>query len=121
MSDLANPSPAIGWGNAERMTLEERGPADVIMALALVHHLAIGNNVPFEAIAEYFSRIGRRLIIEFVPPSDRMVQQMMIARVQVSGGYTVDQFERAFSSRFTLDEVVTLTPSARRLYLMSGT
>ena len=121
VSDLANPSPAIGWGNAERMTLEQRGPADLVMALALVHHLAIGNNVPFDAMAEYFSRIGRRLIIEFVPPSDGMVQQMMAGRADISGRYTEDQFERAFASRFTRDEVLTLTPSARRLFLMSAT
>jgi hypothetical protein len=92
----------------------------MVMALALVHHLAIGNNVPFDAMAEYFSRIGRRLIVEFVPTSDGMVQQMMAGRADISGRYTEDQFESAFASRFRLDEVVTLTPSARRLFLMSA-
>ena len=80
VSDLANPSPAIGWANGERMTLDERGPADLVLALALMHHLAIGNNVPLGRIADYFARIARRAIVEFVPKSDPMVQQMMAGR-----------------------------------------
>jgi SAM-dependent methyltransferase len=119
VADLANPSPAIGWGNAERMTLEQRGPADLVLALALIHHLAIGNNVPFESIADYIARIARRLIIEFVPASDPMVQSMMTGREEVFADYTVDHFERAFRRRFTCEETVPLGASGRVLYLMS--
>jgi ribosomal protein L11 methylase PrmA len=53
--DLTNPTPAIGWNNIERSDLAQRGPADIVMALALVHHLAIGNNVPFSMIADFFA------------------------------------------------------------------
>src|SRR5262249_34933303 len=48
--DITNPSPAIGWSNRERMTLAERGPADVVLALGLIHHLAIAGNLPFQAL-----------------------------------------------------------------------
>jgi ribosomal protein L11 methylase PrmA len=120
VSDLANPSPAIGWGNAERMTLEQRGPADVVMALALVHHLAVANNVPFDAIAAYFSRIARRAIVEFVPASDAMVLQMMAGREALFADYTVERFASAFASHFTIDETVPLSPSGRVLYLMTA-
>ena len=119
ISDLANPSPAIGWGNTERQTLAQRGPADLVMALALIHHLAIGNNVPLTAVADYFAGIGRRAIVEFVPASDAMVQQMMAGREAVFADYTRDAFERAFSARFTIDEQVTLTPSDRVLCLLT--
>ena len=54
--DLTNPSPGIGWENQERMSLIERGPADSAMALALIHHLAISNNLPFSKIAQFLSR-----------------------------------------------------------------
>ena len=65
--DLTNPSPAIGWQNAERGALADRGPAGLVLALALVHHLAIANNVPLPDLAAFFARVSRRLVIEFVP------------------------------------------------------
>ena len=56
--DLTNPSPAIGWDNAERASLAQRGPADLVLALALIHHLAISNNVPLEDVAPIFCQSG---------------------------------------------------------------
>ncbi|MEZ4652217.1 MAG: class I SAM-dependent methyltransferase [Candidatus Eisenbacteria bacterium] len=64
--DLTNPSAAIGWANEERLSMAERGPADAAMALALIHHLAIGNNVPLPQVAAFFARLTRHLITEFV-------------------------------------------------------
>ena len=84
MLDLGNPSPALGWASEERASLEQRGPADVVLALALVHHLAIGNNVPLPNVAEFFARLGRHLVIEFVPKSDSQVQRMLSSRTDIS-------------------------------------
>lgn len=118
VADLANPSPAIGWSNAERMTLEQRGPADLLLALALVHHLAIANNVPFSGIADYLARLAGRAIVEFVPRDDAMVRHMMARREHVFADYHRDAFERAFSASFAIEDHVTLDPSARVLYLL---
>lgn len=120
VSDLASPSPAIGWANSERMALSDRGPADMMMALALVHHLAIGNNVPFPKIAEYFAQVARRAIVEFVPRADAMVRHMLSGRDDVFDDYDGDAFERAFGERFTIDERVVLVPSERVLYLLTA-
>lgn len=120
VADLANPSPAIGWANLERQTLEQRGPADVVLALALVHHLAIGNNVPLPSVADYFARLGRRLIVEFVPKSDAMVQGMMASRADVFEHYTAEEFERAFSARFAIEQRAVIPTSGRLLYLMTS-
>ena len=51
IGDLANPSPSIGWALEERASFLDRANADALLALALVHHLAIGNNVPLPAVA----------------------------------------------------------------------
>ena len=74
--DLTNPSTALGWAHQERMSLIGRGPCDTTLALALIHHLAISNNVPLPRIADFFARLGRALIIEFVPKSDTQVQRL---------------------------------------------
>ena len=82
--DLTNPSPCLGWANNERMSLLERGPADLVMALALVHHLAISNNVPLKSIAEFLASIAKSLIIEFVPKSDERVKILLATRRDIS-------------------------------------
>jgi ribosomal protein L11 methylase PrmA len=116
--DLTNPSPAAGWGNQERMSLVERGPADAVLALALLHHLAISNNLPFDRIADFFSRICHWLIIEFVPKSDSQVQRLLLTREDIFADYTEHAFERAFARHFTVRESIQIQDSERRLYLM---
>ncbi len=116
--DLTNPSPAIGWENMERMSFLARGPADTVMALALIHHLAISNNVPLGRIAEVFARIGGSLIIEFVPKSDSQVQRLLTTREDVFPDYRQEVFEREFSRRFEIEESVRLRDAERTLYLM---
>ena len=119
VNDLAAPSPAIGWANEERMTLEDRGPADLVLALALVYHLAIGNNVPLPAIAAYLARLARRVIVEFVPKSDPMVQEMLARRQDVFADYTIEQFEQSCEAHFTIDRRQAVGPSGRVLFLMT--
>ncbi|GAP08240.1 hypothetical protein ATHL_03142 [Anaerolinea thermolimosa] len=116
--DLTNPSPALGWSHAERASLLERAPADLALALALIHHLAIANNVPLEDIALFFSRVCRWLIIEFVPKGDSQVQRLLNSREDIFPEYTPEGFERAFTRYFTLHEKHPLEGSARVLYLM---
>lgn len=115
--DLTNPSPAQGWHHAERLALLERGPPGAVMALALVHHLAIGNNVPLPQMASFFAQLGRWLIIEFVPKSDSQVKRMMAARQDIFPDYDFQGFERAFRREFELRQVEPIDESERRLYL----
>jgi hypothetical protein len=116
--DLTNPSPACGWAGQERQSLMERGPADLALALALVHHLTIAHNVPFEHLAAFFASVARALVIEFVPKDDSQVQRMLATREDVFGDYTQEAFERAFATRFLIEEATPVTSSRRTLYVM---
>lgn len=116
--DLANPSPGIGWENRERLSLEKRGPANTALALALVHHLAISNNLPLEKVAGFFSRICNRLIIEFIPKEDRQVQRLLSTREDIFTDYNQKAFESAFEKYFTLHDSTKINDTARTLYLM---
>jgi hypothetical protein len=118
--DLANPSPALGWGLEERRSLVQRGPADVILALALVHHLAIGNNVPLDRVASFFARLGRRAIVEFVPKQDPMTQHLLAARPDIFPGYTLDGFRAAFAGHFAILEEAPIEDSQRTLFLLEA-
>lgn len=117
--DLANPSPALGWAHEERMSLAERGPADAVLALALIHHLAIGNNVPLEDTARFFRSIGKHLVIEFVCKEDPMVRQMLSSRKDVFPKYTRAGFESAFAPFFTIRDTAEAGPT-RVLYRMEA-
>jgi len=116
--DLTNPSPSIGWGEAERASLKTRGPADLVLALALVHHLAISNNIPLKKIAEYFSSLCESLIIEFIPIDDSQVQRLLTTRENIFDHYTEADFETDFSEYFSIQEKKPVSGSKRQLYLM---
>jgi len=116
--DLTNPSPGIGWENQERTSLLERGPVDTVFALALIHHLAISNNLPLNKIAAFFSAICKSLIIEFVPKSDSQVQRLLSTRKDIFPDYTQPKLEDEFSKFFTIQDSVRIRNSERTLYLM---
>jgi ribosomal protein L11 methylase PrmA len=118
LSDLTNPSPAIGWQNRERQSLIERGPCDTAMALALIHHLAIGNNLPFDHIVDFLAGVCRTLVIEFVPKSDSQVQRLLATREDIFPNYTRETFEQVFSARFAILASSPVKDSERTIYLM---
>ncbi len=116
--DLVNPSPGVGWLNEERKSLIERGPVDLCLALALSHHLSIGNNLPFSHQARFFSEICRSLVIEFIPESDSNVQRLLRTRENVFFDYDKKHFDNAFSEKFKIKETRPIKGSERILYLM---
>ncbi len=116
--DLTNPSPALGWANRERDSFSERGPVDLLLALAVIHHLAISNNVPLPQLADFFAETGKWLAIEFVPKSDSQVKKLLASREDIFPTYTREGFEAAFKNRFNIHEAVNVNESERVLYLM---
>lgn len=117
LQDLRNPSTNLGWANRERDSLIDRGPASVVMALALVHHLAIGNNVPLDLIAQFLASIGKWAIVEFVPKEDSQVQRMLVARKDIFSNYDQARFESAFASSFEKVQAIPIEGTVRTLYL----
>ena len=106
--DLTNPSPYLSWENDERMSFMKRGPADLVMALALIHHLAISNNLPFDRIAQFFQKICKSLIIEFVPKTDSQVQRLLSTREDIFDNYDKESFETTFGEYFEIVESVAV-------------
>ena len=118
LADIADPPPGIGWANTERASLLQRANADVAFSLALVHHLAIGRNVPLPMIAELHGRLASHLVIEWVPKEDPMVQHLLSAREDVFPGYTLEGFREAFAQRFDIVEEAPIEDSKRILFRM---
>ena len=117
--DLSNPSPSIGVNNEERPSFLRRIKTDLTLALALVHHLAIGKNIPLDRIAYFFSGISNYLIIEFVPKEDEKVQSMLAQKRIDYPHYNATDFESSFLHYFTIGKKEKIATSGRILYLMT--
>jgi ribosomal protein L11 methylase PrmA len=118
LQDLVNPSPALGWAGEERESFLQRGPADIILALALIHHLAITNNVPLTKIAELFARVtSAHAVVEWVPAEDSQTKRLLARRDGEMIGYDRATFEAAFAPHFTTVLESPVAGTERRLYL----
>jgi SAM-dependent methyltransferase len=101
--DLVDSSPGLGWRGSERERLEERGKPDLVLALALVHHLAIGANVPLAALVDWLADLGAALVIEFPTREDPMVARLLSRkRPDAHPDYGLENFETLLERRFTV-------------------
>jgi hypothetical protein len=116
--DLFNPTPPAGWLNRERLSIFERGKPDLVLALALIHHLAFTGNQPLDNLAEFFEGLAPWLLIEFVPENDPQAQSMQARTAGIHHPYNSERFEKSFAERFTIVTSEPVSESGRTLYLM---
>lgn len=116
--DLAAPSPAIGFANKERNSITERLKTDLVMALALIHHLAIGKNISLPMIAGWLSDMSQYLLIEFVPKEDEKVQLLLQNREDIFSHYSADLFREAFGCHYAIMKEEKVGDTDRILFLL---
>lgn len=114
--DATNPTPNQGWCQAERKGLADRAESDGLLALALVHHLAIGKNVPLPDVVGWLFALAPRGVVEFVPKSDPMVAELLRFREDIFDTYDVDHFEACLRERGKIIRSETVHQSERVLY-----
>ena len=120
--DLTNPGGAIGWHLTERDSFLDRCSGNggtTVLALALIHHLAISNNVPLEKLSAFFATIARVLIIEFVPKEDSQVKRLLATREDIFPDYHLAGFEKAFGQNFEFTRKAAIKGSDGTLYLLT--
>jgi ribosomal protein L11 methylase PrmA len=115
--DLASPSPSQGWSEHERRGMGERRCADALLALAIVHHLAIGRNVPLPDVVRWLVGLAPNGIIEFVPKADPTVQMMLSVRQDIFDGYTEEAFAAALRREAAVVECQPISASGRKLFI----
>lgn len=114
--DAANPSPNQGWNEAERRGLKTRANADALLALAFVHHLAIGRNIPLRAVVDWIVDLAPQGVIEFVPKDDPKVIQLLALREDIFPDYSEANFRQFLLARASIVETRTVTDSGRVLF-----
>jgi len=113
--DAANPAPDQGWSQLERKGLSSRANCDSLLALALVHHLAIGKNVPLDAVVQWLIALAPNGVVEFVPKSDPMVQELLRLREDIFDHYDLDHFVKFIGQRADIVQNEQVQDSERRL------
>ena len=116
--DFSNPSSGIGFAGLERDSLMDRSNVSCVMALAVIHHVCISNNVSFDMLAGWLSSLGKYLIIEFVPKDDSKVMKLLSTRKDIFDWYHIDEFEEVFSDYYEILKKNKIKNSKRVLYLM---
>lgn len=117
--NLADPSPGLGWRCREREPLWDRGRPDVVLALALVHHLCIAANIPADDLIAWFAGLGGRLIVEYVGKNDPMVQRLLANKDDDYADYEQGRFEASLEHHFSIDARVSVPNGSRVLYSCS--
>jgi len=114
--NIAKPSPAIGWQLKERKTLLQRGRPDLILALAVIHHLVISANIPTAEVISYFAEQSDSLLIEFVTKEDVMVKKLLLNKEDIYIDYEQENFEKELKKYYTKIQSEVLESETRILY-----
>ncbi|RPJ72174.1 MAG: methyltransferase [Acidobacteria bacterium] len=114
--NLADPSPDLGWRLLERKQLTARGRPDLVLCLALVHHLVIGANIPLSEFLDWLAGLGADIVIEFVTREDPMVRSLLRNRDDQYADYRLDVFERELAARCAVVRRQPLACETRVLY-----
>lgn len=116
VNNVTNPSPSQGWRGQERKSLADRGKPDLVLALALVHHVVIGANIPLREFVAWLGELGASVAIEFVTRADPMVQTLLRNKVDQYTDYDQDYFEQCLAHWFEIRQVQAVIPGQRTLY-----
>lgn len=114
----------IGEGGPLVAASDERLQCEMVLALAIVHHLALGQALSFEAIAAILGRLATKcLCVEFVELDDAMITgdpgffPAWNADRGSFGWYTRDNFMAALGEHFQSVEILPSHPETRSLLI----
>jgi ribosomal protein L11 methylase PrmA len=114
--DLTNPSPGLGWRERERAGLAARQNADLVLSLALVHHLILGRNLPVDDVLDWLVQVAPNGVVEFVPKADPMAAQLLALKPDIAPDYQLDRFAAALERRARIVRRETVTASGRTMF-----
>jgi len=116
IADLTDPPPDLGWRGRERKSFVERGKPDLILCLALLHHVVISGNVPLPEFVSWLGELGAELVIEFATRDDAMVQRLLRNRDDQYSDYDLATFEQCVRRHFSVVRSQPVCEGRRVLY-----
>lgn len=116
--DLANLSPSQGWAGAERPAFDQRRSPDLVLCLALVHHMRVAANVPLPLFIGWLRTLEATVICEFVGRDDEMFHKLLENKKEDYPDYTLESFEAEVRKHFTIEDRLDFKDGLRELFLL---
>jgi len=116
VQNIADPSPKQGWRLQERSDLPGRSQPDLVLCLALIHHVVITANIPLAEFVDWLADLGPNLVIEYVSRKDDKVQALLRNKVDLYSDYSRESLEAALRRRFEIRDTLELDSGNRFLY-----
>jgi hypothetical protein len=116
INNVADPSPGLGWLNTERKVLRDRGKPNLILCLALIHHIVLSANIPLKGFIQWLASLGGALIIEYVAKDDPMVKVLLQNKEDNFSDYNQDHFENSLKTFFDIKTSQSLESGTRVIY-----
>jgi len=117
--NVLDPTPDMGWRQEERKGITLRAKADGLIALAVLHHLVIGGNLPLEEAVDWLVAAAPTGVIEFVPKTDPMVQGLLSMRADIYYDYEEENFIRAINAKAAIVDRHVFEENGRHLIAYS--
>lgn len=117
--NLANISPNQGWGRRERKAFDSRQKPQLVLCLALIHHIVISANIPLAEFVRWLRSLDSDVVIEYVGLEDDMVKMLLRNRVNQYGDLAPEQFEATLASAFNIEDTAPLKGGHRKLYFLT--
>jgi hypothetical protein len=115
--DLVDASPGLGWCGRERRRLEDRGRPDLVLCLALLHHVCIARNVPVAEYPAWLAELRAPVVVELVRREDPILRRLLAAKPEgTHPDYGEAFFERALGEAFAVAGCEVLPSGTRMLY-----
>ncbi len=118
--DLAQPPSALGWRQRERMALEQRGRPELVICVALIHHLCLGANIPLGEWIEWLASLGGAVVLEFVDKADPRAAGLLKNRDDQHADYTRAAFEQQVDRHFKRVESAEVPGGTRFIYFLEN-
>jgi len=116
VEDIVNPSPPGGWNLRQHQSFFSRLKPDIVLALALIHHIVVRNNIPLKNFVEWIVKLSPNLVIEFITKKDPMLRVLLKEKEDVYFDYNVEAFEKYLSQRGKIIKKHKLSSNSRILY-----
>jgi hypothetical protein len=120
VADVVDPSPGLGWLGRERLPLADRGRPELVLCLALLHHVSLSRNVPLASFLDWLATLRAELVVELPTRDDPKVRELLARKGPgANSDYQTEAFERALAERFQVERREPLPSGTRILYRAS--
>ncbi len=118
LTDLGNPSPAMGWAGKERPGVIERCRPEMVVAYGVIHHLIYGSSIPPQKVLEWLRSLDCPVALEFVSPGDEMVARLVGNKLpeELHSGIEERDFRALMSQHFEVRSEHRLESGTRVLF-----